>query len=277
MRNVILNNNLSMPQLGLGTMNVKNLSQVLPQAIDLGYRLIDTAENYDNEIEVGQGIKNSNIDRRELFVTSKLKIQSDGYDGTIKAFNESLEKLGLEYLDLYLIHQPYGDIFGEWRAMEKLYQEGKVKAIGVSNFAPFQLTDLTMHSDIKPMVDQIEIHPFFQEIIESNYGLQHDIQPQSWAPFGEAIQVLSKLPTLKTIADDHKKTVAQVILRWLMQRNIVAIPSSSNLEHLEENINIFDFDLTNQEMDTIQQLDTKKSTFIDHLTADGAEFLSKVN
>lgn len=277
MRNVILNNKLSMPQLGLGTMNVKNLPQVLPQAIDLGYRLIDTAANYDNEIEVGQGIKNSNIDRKDLFVTSKLKIQSDGYNGTIKAFNESLEKLGLDYLDLYLIHQPYGDVLGEWRAMEKLYQDGKIKAIGVSNFAPFQLIDLTMHSDIKPMVNQIEMHPFFQETSEANYALQNDIQPESWAPFGETIKVLSKLPTLKAIADNHHKTVAQVILRWLMQRNVVAIPSSSSIDHLKENIDIFDFDLTSQEMDNIKQLDTKESTFIDHLTAEGAEFLSKVN
>lgn len=277
MRNVILNNKLSMPQLGLGTMNVKNLPQVLPQAIDLGYRLIDTAANYDNEIEVGQGIKNSNIDRKDLFVTSKLKIQTDGYNGTIKAFNESLEKLGLDYLDLYLIHQPYGDILGEWRAMEKLYQDGKIKAIGVSNFAPFQLIDLTMHSDIKPMVNQIEMHPFFQETSEANYALQNDIQPESWAPFGETIKVLSKLPNLKAIADNHHKTVAQVILRWLMQRNVVAIPSSSSIDHLKENIDIFDFDLTSQEMDNIKQLDTKESTFIDHLTAEGAEFLSKVN
>ncbi|WP_125767971.1 aldo/keto reductase [Companilactobacillus furfuricola] len=277
MQNVILNNQLSMPQLGLGTMNVKNLPQLLPQAIDLGYRLIDTAANYDNEIEVGQGIKNSDIDRKDLFITSKLKIQSDGYLGTLKAFNDSLEKLDLDYLDLYLIHQPYGDVFGEWRALEKLYRDGKVKAIGVSNFAPFQLIDLTMHSTIKPMIDQIEIHPFFQEIPESNYALQNDIQPQSWAPFGESIQILSKLPTLKAIADNHQRTVPQVILRWLIQRNIVTIPSSSNLNHLEENFNIFDFYLTNQEMDTIKQLDTKKSTFIDHLTADGAEFLSKVN
>lgn len=277
MRNVILNNKLSMPQLGLGTMNVKNLPQVLPQAIDLGYRLIDTAANYDNEIEVGQGIKNSNIDRKDLFVTSKLKIQTDGYNGTIKAFNESLEKLGLDYLDFYLIHQPYGDILGEWRAMEKLYQDGKIKAIGVSNFAPFQLIDLTMHSDIKPMVNQIEMHPFFQETSEANYALQNDIQPESWAPFGETIKVLSKLPNLKAIADNHHKTVAQVILRWLMQRNVVAIPSSSSIDHLKENIDIFDFDLTSQEMDNIKQLDTKESTFIDHLTAEGAEFLSKVN
>lgn len=277
MQNVTLNNGLSMPQLGLGTMNVKNLPEVLPQAIDAGYRLIDTAANYDNEAEVGQGIRNSKIDRQDLFITSKLKIQSQGYDGTIKAFKESLEKLGLDYLDLYLIHQPYGDVSGEWRAMEDLYNDGKIKAIGVSNFAPFQLVDLTMHSNIKPMVNQIEMHPFFQEVSETNYALQNDIQPQAWAPFGEAIQILNKLPILQSIAEKHQKSVSQIILRWLMQRNVVAIPRSGNIKHLQENIDIFDFNLTNQEMDNIKQLDTKESTFIDHLTAKGVEFLSKVN
>ncbi|KRK75313.1 aldo/keto reductase [Companilactobacillus alimentarius] len=276
-KTVTLNNNLNMPQLGLGTINVEKLPEILPEAIDVGYRLIDTAANYNNETEVGIGIKNSSVNREDLFVTSKLKIQTDGYNGTLKAFEDSLKKLQLDYLDLYLIHQPYGDVFGEWRALEKLYHDGKVKAIGVSNFAPFQLADLSFHSEIKPMVDQIEMHPFFQETAQTQYALQNDIQPESWSPFGETIKVLSKLPILKSVAEQHDKAVAQIILRWLMQRNVVAIPRSGNLQHLKENIDIFDFDLSSKEMDLISQLDTNHSTFIDHLTADGAEFLSKVN
>lgn len=277
MNYVTLNNGITVPQLGLGTMNVKELSKVIPEAIAAGYRLIDTAANYNNEEEVGIGIQNSNIERTNLFVTSKLKIQTNGYEGTLKVFDESLDKLGLDYLDLYLIHQPYGDVFGEWRALEKLYQSGRVRAIGVSNFASFQLADLIVHSKVKPMINQIEMHPFFQEIAETEYAIQKDVQPEAWAPFGENIRILSKLPTLKNIAEEHNKSVAQIVLRWLIQRNVMTIPRSGDLKHLEDNINIFDFSLSSKEMDNVSQLDTKQSTFVDHLTAKGAEFLSKVN
>lgn len=277
MNAITLTNGVTMPQLGLGTMQVNHLTQVIPQAIDLGYRLIDTAANYDNEEEVGAGIRNSNIHRNKLFITSKVKIQSNGYEGTLKAFNQTLQKLQLDYLDLYLIHQPYGDISGEWCALEKLYTDGKVRAIGVSNFAPFQLMDLTMHSQIKPMLNQIEMHPFFQEVKETEYCLENAIQPESWAPFGEKLKELNNLPTLKNIATNHHKTVAQVILRWLIQRNVIVIPRSDNADHLKNNIEVFNFVLTSQEMDSIKQLDTNHSIFIDHLTAEGAEFLSKVN
>ncbi|MBQ0837692.1 aldo/keto reductase [Lactiplantibacillus pentosus] len=274
---ITLNNGVDMPLLGLGTMQVKDIETILPQAIKLGYRLIDTAANYDNETEVGKGIRASQIDRSQLFITSKLKIQTNGYDGTMKAFNESLERLQLDYLDLYLIHQPYGDVLGEWRALEELYRQGKIKAIGVSNFAPFQLIDLIMHSDVKPAINQIEIHPFYQENRATVYNQRQSVQTEAWAPFGEMLGVLQQLPTLKSIAENHHKTVAQIILRWLLQRNIVAIPRSGNLDHLKANLAIFDFTLSATEMDLIRQLNTHHSTFIDHLTADGAEFLSKVN
>lgn len=177
---VTLNNGVDMPLLGLGTMQVKDIETILPQAIKLGYRLIDTAANYDNETEVGKGIRASQIDRSQLFITSKLKIQTNGYDGTMKAFNESLERLQLDYLDLYLIHQPYGDVLGEWRALEELYRQGKIKAIGVSNFAPFQLIDLIMHSDVKPAINQIEIHPFYQENRATVYNQRQSVQTEAW-------------------------------------------------------------------------------------------------
>lgn len=277
MNTITLNNGVSMPQLGLGTMNVDALQTVIPQAVDLGYRLIDTAANYDNETAVGAGIRASNVDRSQLFITSKLKIQTDGYQGTLDAVHASLKRLQLDYLDLYLIHQPYGDVFGEWRALEKLYHDGVIRAIGVSNFAPFQLIDLTLHSTVKPAINQIEMHPFFQEPAATEYARQHGVQPESWAPFGEALAILEQLPMLRTIATNHHKSVAQIILRWLIQRNVVTIPRSGNLEHLKTNFNVFDFTLTNTEMDLIKQLDTGHSTFIDHLTASGAEFLSRVN
>lgn len=277
MHTITLNNGVQMPQLGLGTMQVTQLETVLPQAIQLGYRLIDTAANYDNEEAVGRGIRASGIARNQLFITSKLKIQTDGYQATKQAVQASLKRLQLDYLDLYLIHQPYGDVFGEWRALEELYQQGVIRAIGVSNFAPFQLIDLIMHSTVKPVINQIEMHPFYQETVAANYAQQHGIQPEAWAPFGEHLAVLATLPTLTTIAAAHQKSVAQIILRWLLQRNTVVIPRSGQPEHLKANLNVFDFTLTAAEMNQIQQLDTHQSLFVDHLSAGGAEFLSKVN
>ena len=277
MTTLTLNNGVQIPQLGLGTMQVANLETVIPQAIQLGYRLIDTAANYDNEEAVGRGIQASGIDRSKLFITSKLKIQTDGKQTTKQAFQETLTKLHLDYLDLYLIHQPYGDVLGEWRALENLYHQGLVRAIGVSNFAPFQLADLISHSTVKPMINQIEMHPFYQETTTATYAQQHGIQPEAWAPFGERLNVLTTLPTLKEIAAAHQKTVPQVILRWLLQRNAIAIPRSGNLAHLKANLDVFDFTLSTNEMDLIRQLDTDHTLFIDHLSAEGAEFLSKVN
>jgi len=277
MNELTLNNGVRIPQLGLGTMQVNELETVLPKAINLGYRLIDTAANYNNEEAVGIGIINSEINRDKLFITSKLKIQTNGYEGTLKAFEDTLAKLQLDYLDLYLIHQPYGDILGEWRALEKLYRDGKIRAIGVSNFADFQLADLMAHSTIKPMINQVEMHPFFQQTKENNYMLQNQIQAEAWAPFGENLGAFNNLVSLQEIASTHHKSVAQVILRWHLQRNVIAIPRSSNIDHLKSNIDVFDFSLNSSEMDLISQIDTGHSTFIDHLTAKGAEFLSKVN
>lgn len=277
MPTLTLNNGVQIPQLGLGTMQVTNLENVIPQAIQLGYRLIDTAANYDNEEAVGRGIQASNIDRSKLFITSKLKIQTNGEQTTKQAFQETLTKLHLDYLDLYLIHQPYGDVLGEWHALEGLYHQGLVRAIGVSNFAPFQLADLISHSTVKPVVNQIEMHPFYQETATATYAQQHGIQPEAWAPFGERLNVLTTLPTLKEIAKSHQKTVPQIILRWLLQRNAIAIPRSGNLAHLKANLDVFNFTLSTTEMDLIRQLDTDHTLFIDHLSAEGAEFLSKVN
>jgi len=256
-----------MPLLGFGVFQVTDLAECersVMDAIETGYRLIDTAASYRNEEAVGKAIKRSGVKREELFVTTKLWIQSNGYDGTIKAFNQSLEKLQLDYLDLYLIHQPFGDVYGEWRAMEELYKQGKVRAIGVSNFQPDRLIDLIIHNQVVPAVNQIETHPFHQQLEAQKFLKEQQVQIESWGPFAEGKNNIFNDELLIAISKEHGKSVAQVILRWLVQRGVVAIPKTVNKNRMAENFNIFDFKLSVEDMAAIQALDTKASSFFDH-------------
>jgi len=267
MEKVKLNNGVEMPILGFGVFQVTDLAECersVLDAISSGYRLIDTAQSYGNEEAVGRAIKNSSVPREELFITTKLWIQSEGYEDTKKAFESSLQKLQLDYIDLYLIHQPYGDIYGEWRAMEELYKEGKVRAIGVSNFHPDRLIDLIVHNEIVPAVNQIETHPFHQQLDTQDFLIENNVQIESWGPFAEGKNDIFSNELLLSIGKKYNKSIAQVILRWLTQRAVVAIPKSVRKERMEENINIFDFQLTNEEIASIQTLDTKASSFFDH-------------
>jgi 2,5-diketo-D-gluconate reductase A len=267
MQNVKLNNGISMPILGFGVFQVTDLSECERSVIDAlatGYRLIDTAASYGNEEAVGNAIKKSGIARSELFITTKLWIQSNGYEGTKKSFENSLKRLKVDYLDLYLMHQPFGDVYGEWRAMQDLYKEGRVKAIGVSNFQPDRLIDLIVHNEIVPAVNQIETHPFHQQIETQKFLQENKVQIESWGPFAEGKNDIFKNELLLTIGKKYDKSIAQVILRWLTQRGVIAIPKSVRKERMEENFNIFDFELSVDEMDAIKTLDTKTSSFFDH-------------
>jgi 2,5-diketo-D-gluconate reductase A len=267
MQKVKLNNGVEMPILGFGVFQVKDLAECERSVIDAiqsGYRLIDTAESYENEEAVGRAIKKSGVLREELFITTKLFLKSDGYEGTKKSFERSMKRLQLDYLDLYLIHQPFGDVYGEWRAMQDLYKEGRIKAIGVSNFHPDRLIDLIIHNEITPAVNQIETHPFHQQIETQKFLQQNNVQIESWGPFAEGKNNIFHNELLASIGDKYNKTIAQVILRWLTQRGIVAIPKSVRLRRMEENFNIFDFELSAEDMEAIKAIDTKASAFFDH-------------
>jgi 2,5-diketo-D-gluconate reductase A len=261
---VTLNNGLQMPRLGLGTMTLKGDVGIrcVADAISLGYRLIDTAMIYNTEREVGEGIKQSGIKREELFITSKLWKADMGYEQAKKGFQTSINKLGTDYLDLYLIHRPSGgDWKGSWKAMEELYHEGKIKAIGMSNADFAQLDDLMANSDVKPAIHQIETHAFFQEGNARDYLKQHGVQMEAWAPFAEGRYGLFTNATLATIGKKYNKTVAQVSLRWHYQRGIIAIPRSSQKAHIAENLNIFDFSLEDSDMASISTLDLNTTQF----------------
>jgi len=267
MKSVKLNNGVEMPILGFGIFQVTDLAECersVLDAIGTGYRLIDTAASYGNEEAVGRAINQSGIAREELFITTKVWIQSNGYEGTKKTFENSLKRLQLDYLDLYLIHQPFGDIYGEWKAMEELYKEGKVRAIGVSNFQPDRLIDLIIHNEIVPAVNQIETHPFHQQIETQKFLQENNVQIESWGPFAEGKNDIFHNELLAAIGKKYNKTIAQVVIRWLTQRGIVAIPKSVRKERMEENFNIFDFELSNEDMETIKTLDTNASLFFDH-------------
>lgn len=267
MQNIKLNNGVEMPVLGFGVFQVTDLAECersVRDAIDTGYRLIDTAQSYMNEEAVGKAIKNSGVNRDELFITTKLWIQSEGYENTKVAFENSLKKLQLDYLDLYLIHQPYGDVYGEWRAMEELYKEGKVRAIGVSNFHPDRLIDLMIHNEIVPAVNQVETHPFHQQNEAQQFMMENNVQIESWGPFAEGKNDIFKNEMLTFFAEKYKKTTAQIILRWLTQRGVVAIPKSVRKERMAENLDIFDFELSSEDMELIKSLDTNASAFFDH-------------
>lgn len=266
MEKIQLYNGVDMPTLGFGVFQITNQEQCetsVLQALQTGYRLIDTAACYDNEKAVGNAIKKSGIPRNEIFVVSKVWVQDAGYEKTIASFEKTLKNLQTDYLDLYLIHMPLGDYHGSWRAMEELYKLGKVRAIGVSNFQLDRLYDLILSHDIKPMVNQVELHPFTQQRKLRQFMKEQQIQPMAWAPFAEGKNDIFNNETLKTIGNQHSKTSAQTILRWLTQNKIVAIPKSIHEERIKENYTIQDFSLSPEEMKKIEQLDTKQSLILD--------------
>ncbi|MFT3901794.1 MAG: aldo/keto reductase [Niabella sp.] len=278
MNYVKLNNGVEMPILGFGVFQVPDASEcekAVINAIESGYRLLDTAASYLNEAAVGNAIKNSGIAREELFVTTKLWVQDTGYEKTKTAIHKSLERLQLDYLDLYLIHQPYGDIFGSWRAMQDLYHEGKIRAIGVANFHPDRIMDLIINSGFTPAINQIETHPFHQQIETQKFLEANNVQIQSWAPFAEGKNNIFHNEILTAIASEHNKSVAQVILRWLKQRGIIVIPKSVRKERMQENFDIFDFDLTAGDMQQISSLDTNSSLFFDHRDPEKVKWISE--
>lgn len=267
MQTVQLNNGVEMPLLGFGVYQIGDPAECERSVVDAvatGYRLIDTAASYQNEAAVGRAIQRSGVRRDELFITTKLWIQDAGYERTKRAFAKSLERLQLDYLDLYLIHQPFGDVYGSWRAMEELYRDGRVRAIGVSNFAMDRLVDLIIHNEVVPAVNQIETHPFHQQIESARIMSEYHVQMESWGPFAEGRLNIFQNAVLMAIAGAHNKSVAQVILRWLTQRGIVAIPKSVHHERIQENYQIFHFVLTPEEMAQIATLDTHESLFFSH-------------
>lgn len=263
---VTLNNGVEMPLLGFGVFQIpdpEECERSVSDAIRTGYRLFDTAASYGNEEAVGQAIAKSDVPREELFITTKLWLSDAGEGPARAAFDRSLNRLGLDYLDLYLIHQPFGDVYGAWRDMQALYREGKVRAIGVCNFPPDRLMDLIVHNEIVPAVDQIETHPFNQQIEAQKFLQENGVQIEAWGPFAEGQHGIFQNELLRSIGDRHQKSVAQVVLRWLTQRGVVAIPKSVRIERMAENFAIFDFQLSSEEMAEIATLDTGASVFFD--------------
>lgn len=277
METIKLSNGVEMPMEGFGVFQVPEAEvckQAVSDALEAGYRLIDTAAAYFNEEAVGAAIKDSGIPREELFITTKLWIQDAGYENAKKAFQTSLDKLGLDYLDLYLIHQPMSDYYGSWRAMEELYKEGKIRAIGVCNFYPERLTDLCVNAEIAPMVNQVELHPFFQQADALKNMEEFKVQPEAWGPFAEGKFNIFSNETLLAIAEKYGKSVAQVALRWNIQRGVVVIPKSVHKERMEENLDIWDFTLSDEDMNAISLLDKGHSEIIDHSAAETAKWLN---
>ncbi len=277
MKSVKLNNGIEMPMEGFGVFQIpeeKVCEQAVLDAIDIGYRLIDTATAYFNEKAVGDAIKKCGVPREELFVTSKLWIQDAGYENTKKAFQASLDKLGLTYLDLYLIHQPFNDYYGSWRAMEELYEQGKIRAIGVCNFYPDRLADLCLNAKIVPAVNQVELHPFFAQNQALDTMKEFHIQAEAWGPMAEGKHGIFKHPILTEIGQKYGKAAAQVALKWNVQRGVVIIPKTTHRERMEENLDIWNFNLTEDDMDKINALDIGHSEIVDHSSAETAKWLN---
>ncbi len=277
MEYITLNNGVKMPMEGFGVFQVPEAEvceQAVSEALAVGYRLIDTAAAYFNEEAVGAAIKKSGIPREELFITTKLWIQDAGYENAKKAFRNSIDKLGLDYLDLYLIHQPMNDYYGSWRAMEELYEEGKIRAIGVCNFYPERLADLCVNARVIPAVNQVELHPFFAQTDALKTMKEFGVQPEAWGPMAEGKHGIFTNENLTAIAEKHGKSVAQVVLRWNTQRGVIIIPKSIHKERIEENINIWDFQLSDDDMAAISSLDLGYSEIIDHSAAETAKWLN---
>ena len=277
MKTVTLNNGVVMPMEGFGVFQIPDpaqCEQAVSDALGAGYRLLDTAAAYQNEEAVGAAIRKSGLPREELFVTTKLWIQDAGYEGAKAAFQTSLDKLGLDYLDLYLIHQPMGDYYGAWRAMEELYREGRIRAIGVCNFYPERLADLCLNARVVPAVNQVECHPFFQQRQAMDNMAEFGVQMEAWGPLAEGQKNIFRNETLAAIGARHGRSVAQVILRWHIQRGVVVIPNSGHRERIEENIRIWDFALSEEEMETIAAMDTGRSDVVDHFSPQTAKRLN---
>lgn len=274
----ILNNGVEMPILGYGVYQIEAgiCEQCVYDAITAGYRSIDTAAVYANESAVGRAVRRSGVPRGEFFITTKLWIQDAGYEGAKRAFAESLERLQLDYLDLYLIHQPVGDVYGSWRAMEELYREGKIRAIGVSNFQPDRLVDLILHNEVVPAVNQVETHPFYQQTEAAGVMADYGVQIESWGPFAEGRNNLFGNEVLMSMAARYGKSVAQVVLRWLIQRGIVVIPKSVHKERMAENIDVFDFALSAEDMALIATLDTGRTCFLSHRDPEMVKWLDSI-
>ena len=267
MQYVTLNDGHQMPQLGFGVFQIPDLTEcerAVTDALSLGYRLIDTAASYGNETAVGRAIAASNIARGDLFITTKLWLEDAGEEATTRAIDRSLKRLNLDYVDLYLIHQPFGDYYGSWRAMEGLHRQGVLRSIGVSNFFSDRLIDLIMHNEIVPAVDQVETHVFNQRHSDQKIMQEYGVQLESWGPFAEGRNNFFSNPVLLSIAQAHNKSVAQVALRWLLQRDVVVIPKSVSAERMSENINVFDFTLSNTEMEQVAGLELGTTMFFDH-------------
>ena len=267
MKEVRLNNGVMMPAIGFGVYQIpkKDTKEAVLAALETGYRLIDTAASYFNEKEVGEAIRESGLKRDQVFITSKLWVQDYEYDDALRAFDRSAEALGVDVVDLYLLHKPYGNYYAAWRALERLYKEGRIRAIGVTSFSNERLQDLFLHNEVKPALNQLETHPFFQQSAANSWLRSEGIVHEAWAPFAEGKNNIFTHPTLKRIAAAHDKSVAAVILRWLNQRNVVVIPKSTHVERIKENFNIFDFCLTEKEMQAIAALDTGKSPIYDDM------------
>ena len=277
---VTLNNGVKMPKVGFGVYRIKDhkqCKQALLDAIDAGYRLIDTAQSYGNEEAVGKAIQETSVPRNELFITTKVWVANYGYEKTKASVEESLKKMQLDYIDLVLLHQPFNDYYGAYKALEDLYKEGKIKAIGVSNFYPDRLVDLVLYSEVKPAVNQVEVNVFHQQIEAQTYNEKYGVQMEAWAPFAEGRNNMFTNPELKAIGDKYGKSIAQVILRWLVQRGIVPLAKSVKKERMQENINIFDFELSDEDMAVIAKMDKKESSFFDHYDASTVEMIAGLN
>lgn len=267
MKTVRLNNGVMMPAIGFGVFQIepKDTERAVSDALEVGYRMIDTASSYFNEAEVGSAIRNSGIRREELFITTKLWVQDYEYDDALRAFDRSMKLLGLDYLDLYLLHKPYGNYYAAWRAVERLYKDGRIRAIGVTSFSSERLQDLFLHNEVKPMVNQLETHPFFQQKEANDFLKREGIQHEAWAPFAEGQKDIFNNLVIKAIADRHNKTAGNVILRWFNQRGVVVIPKSVRKERMVENLDIFDFTLTDEEMQAMAALDEGRSPIYDDM------------
>jgi 2,5-diketo-D-gluconate reductase A len=277
MQTVKLNNGLDMPLLGFGVFQMTDATEcerAVIDAIETGYRLIDTAASYQNETQVGNALLQSGVARDELFVTTKLWLQDTNYEGAKAQFERSLNRLQMDYVDLYLVHQPYGDVHGAWRAMEELYEAGKIKAIGVSNFQPDRLADLIAFNKVVPAVNQIEVNPFQQQLHAVPWMKSRNIQPEAWAPFAEGKNGLFQHPVLAAIGEKHGKSVGQVVLRWIFQRGVVSLAKSVRKARMAENINVLDFELSCDEMGRITALDTATSAFFSHRDPAMVEWLT---